>query len=57
MVLNILRWIAALALAFAAGKLMTKIKMPAILGWLIVGILFGPHAVGLLPQDVLSAGR
>lgn len=51
-----MRWIAALALAFAAGKLMTKIKMPAILGWLIVGILFGPHAVGLLPQDVLSAG-
>ena len=48
---------AALALAFAADKLMTKIKMPAILECLIVGILFGPHAVGLLPQDVLSAGR
>ena len=34
---------AALALAFAAGKLMTKIKMPALLGWLIVGILFAPR--------------
>ena len=34
---------AALALAFAAGKLMTKIKMPAILGWLIVGIPFAPR--------------
>lgn len=54
--MNILRWIAVLALAFAAGKLMTKIKMPSILGWLIVGMLFGPHAIKLLPQEVLSAG-
>ena len=55
MIVNILRWIAVLAIAFAAGKLMTKIKMPSILGWLIIGMLFGPHAVGLLPQEVLAA--
>lgn len=42
MIVNILRWIAVLALAFAAGKLMTKIIMPSIFGWLIVGMLFGP---------------
>ena len=56
MIANILRWIAVLALAFAAGKLMTKIKMPSILGWLIVGMLLGPHAVALMPQSILSAG-
>lgn len=56
MIVNILRWIAVLALAFAAGKLMTKIKMPSILGWLIVGMLLGPHAVNLMPQSILSAG-
>ena len=56
MIVNILRWIAVLALAFAAGKLMTKIKMPSILGWLIVGMLLGPHAVDLMPQSILSAG-
>ena len=56
MILNILRWFAALVLAFAAGKLMTKIKMPSILGWLIVGMIFGPHAVQLLPKEVLDAG-
>lgn len=44
-----------LAIAFAAGKLMTKIRMPSILGWLIVGMLFGPHAIKLLPQEVLNA--
>ena len=56
MIVNILRWIAVLALAFVAGQLMTKIKMPSILGWLIVGMLLGPHAVNLMPQSILSAG-
>lgn len=35
MIVYLLRWIATLAIAFVAGKLMTKIKMPSILGWLI----------------------
>lgn len=55
MIINILRWIAVLVLAFVAGKLMTKIKMPSILGWLIVGMFFGPHAINLMPQEILSA--
>lgn len=33
-----------------------KIKMPSILGWLIVGMIFGPHAIQLMPQSVLEAG-
>ena len=56
MMIHVLRWLAVLVLAFTAGKLITKIKMPSILGWLIVGMLFGPHALRLLPQDVLTAG-
>lgn len=55
MIINILRWIAVLALAFMAGKLMIKIKLPSILGWLIVGMILGPHAVKLMPQSVLDA--
>ena len=55
MIINIIRWIAVLAIAFAAGKLMAKIKMPSILGWLIVGMILGPHAVNLMPQIVLDA--
>lgn len=34
---------------------MTKIKMPSILGWLIVGMLLGPNAVGLMPQEVIDS--
>lgn len=56
MTIDILKWIMVLVLAFAAGKLMTKIKMPSILGWLIVGMLLGPYAVRLMPQSVLDAG-
>lgn len=56
MIMNLFQWLVVLALAFAAGKLMTKIKMPSILGWLIVGMLLGPHAVNLMPQSVLDAG-
>lgn len=54
MILYLLRWIAVLILAFLAGKLMMKIKMPSILGWLIVGMIFGPQAVGLMPQAVMD---
>lgn len=50
----LLRWLITLAIAFIVGKLMAKIKMPSILGWLIVGMLLGPHAIGLMPQEVLS---
>ena len=38
-----------------AGKLVSKIKLPSILGWLIIGMLFGPHAFGLIRQPVLDA--
>lgn len=55
MFINIFRWITILALAFVAGKFMTKIKMPSILGWLIVGMILGPHALQLMPQSVLDA--
>ncbi|MGN0307449.1 MAG: cation:proton antiporter [Lachnospiraceae bacterium] len=55
MLYDILCWVITLAIAFLAGKLMTKIKMPSILGWLIVGMLLGPHAIGLMPQKILEA--
>lgn len=52
--MNILRWVAVIGIGFATGKLFSKIKLPAILGWLIAGMVFGPHAVGLLPQSFLD---
>lgn len=51
----LLRWLAVLALAALAGRLISKLKLPSILGWLIVGMFLGPHALGLLPQSLLDA--
>ena len=50
----LIRWLAVLVLAALAGKLVSKIKLPSIIGWLVVGMLFGPHAAHLLPQSLLD---
>ena len=55
MVIIAVRWIAALAAAFLAGKLMSKIKMPAILGWLIASMILGPNVAALMPEELLSS--
>lgn len=52
----LIRWILVLIAAWLAGKLISRLKMPAILGWLIAGMFLGPHALGLLPQTTLDAG-
>ena len=52
----ILRWAGTLVLAWLCGKLITKIKMPAILGWLIAGMLLGPCGADLLSQSILDTG-
>ncbi|MEG0571383.1 MAG: cation:proton antiporter [Oscillospiraceae bacterium] len=51
----ILRWIATIGLAFLLGKLVSKFKLPSILGWLLAGMILGPHALNLMPQLLLDA--
>lgn len=53
--MQILQWLMVLVLALLAGRLISRIKLPSILGWLIIGMLFGPHALGLMPQPVLDS--
>lgn len=53
--IQLLQWLMVLALAALAGRLISKLKLPSILGWLIVGMLLGPHALGLMSQPVLDA--
>lgn len=54
--LDLARLLAALGIAFLAGKLVAKIKLPSILGWLIAGMALGPHALSLVNQSMLDAG-
>lgn len=55
MIQLILRLAAAVALALVAGKLVAKLKLPAILGWLLAGMLLGPYALGLLSTGLMEA--
>lgn len=53
--LEIVRLLLAICIAFVAGKLMNQLKLPPILGWLIAGMIIGPHALGLLNNAVLDS--
>lgn len=54
-VTGLLRLAVAIAIAFLAGKLISKRKLPSILGWLIAGMCIGPHALNLLNGSVLDS--
>ncbi|MGN0804873.1 MAG: cation:proton antiporter [Candidatus Coproplasma sp.] len=55
MVIAILRVFAIICVAFICGKLISKLKLPAILGWLITGIVFGPYLVGIVTTDITDS--
>ena len=55
MITLILRWILAIIIAFCIGKCVTKLRLPAILGWLLAGMLLGPYALHLLPDALINA--
>ena len=42
-------------LGFSASYLFKKIKLPGLVGMLIVGILIGPYVFNLLPQSILES--
>ena len=56
MIIEIARLIITIAAALLAGKLIAKLKLPAILGWLIAGMVLGPHAAGLLSAHLMESG-
>lgn len=55
MALLIARLLITIIIAFLVGKMVSKIKLPSILGWLITGMILGPHAVSLINEELLDA--
>ena len=55
MIVLIFRWIIVIAAAYLFGKLISKIKLPSILGWLITGMLLGPHALNVMTSGLADA--
>ena len=54
-VLEILRLLLTAAIAYLVGRLVAKLHLPAILGWLITGMALGPHALGLMNNAVMES--
>lgn len=42
-------------LALIMGKLVSKIKLPSILGWLITGMVIGPYALNWMNSSIMDA--
>lgn len=41
-------------IAFVIGKLVSKLKLPSILGWLITGMIIGPHALNWMNSSIMD---
>lgn len=53
--IEVLSLFAIIATAFVVGKIVSKLKLPAILGWLIAGMLFGPYLVGIIDATIMDS--
>ena len=52
MISSILKVFALICTAVICGKISAKLKLPAILGWLVAGIVFGPYLAGVVTFDI-----
>ncbi len=56
MIIPIFKLLLSGVIALLIGKLISKVKLPSILGWLIAGMIVGPHALKLMNSDILDSG-
>ncbi|MGL4346389.1 MAG: cation:proton antiporter [Cellulosilyticaceae bacterium] len=54
MIKEMILLIAFIGIAMVMGKLVGKLKLPAILGWLVTGMMIGPHALGWLSDEMMG---
>lgn len=55
MIISMLKIFALICTALICGKLSAKLHLPAILGWLIAGIVFGPYLAGVVTSDITDS--
>lgn len=55
MIVQILSVFAIVCIAIVVGKLAAKVKLPAILGWLVTGVVFGPYLVQVVTAEIMDA--
>ena len=55
MTVGFLRVFAVFCVALIVGKLVSKLRLPAILGWLIAGVVFGPYLTNIVTLEIMDA--
>ena len=55
MIMMLIRWILAIVLAVLLGKLVSLLKLPSILGWLLGGMILAPCGFDLLTQSWMDS--
>ena len=55
MTVGFLRLFAVFCVALIVGKLISKLRLPAILGWLIAGGVFGPYLTNIVTLEIMDA--
>lgn len=55
MIISILKIFALICTAVVCGKISAKLKLPAILGWLVAGIVFGPYLAEVVTADITDS--
>lgn len=53
--IDVLRVFSIFCTAIILGKIVQRLRLPAILGWLIAGIVFGPHLAGIVSLDIMDS--
>jgi len=44
----------AAIVGFIGGKLFNRVKIPAVTGWVVMGVVLGGSVLGVFPEEVLS---
>ena len=55
MIVQILSIFGIVCIASVVGKLAARVRLPAILGWLVTGVVFGPYLVGIVSAEIMNA--
>ena len=51
----LIRWFIVICIAFILGKIVSKFRLPSLLGWLLVGMILGPYGFALLSNDLVGS--
>lgn len=55
MMILLSKWLIAIVVALLFGKLVSRLQLPSILGWLVAGMILGPYALKLIPNELINA--